>query len=169
MNRVFTEMSDESNKKAEELSKTTKELQKLLSDASEQYKDLERRFTVNETTYQEHLLQKNETIAALKKELVDANNLIDSLKNGSKVIELICACFYSHVLFYFCSISDHLNETIENLTPHAAAAYSMMQKGLTLTQIYTEYATVSEQLLIKTHDNEQLQSTFKSFLEVRFF
>jgi len=59
-----------------------------------------------------------------------------------------------------------LNETIENLSPHAAAAYNMMQKGLTLTQIYTEYATVSEQLLIKTHDNEQLQSTFKSFLEV---
>lgn len=55
------------------------------------------------------------------------------------------------------------------MSPHAAAAYSMMQKGLTLTQIYTEYATVSEQLLIKTHDNEQLQSTFNSFLEVKFF
>lgn len=73
--------------------------------------------------------------------------------------------FVSHLI---CSIADHLNETIENLSPHAAAAYSMMQKGLTLTQIYTEYATVSEQLLIKTHDNEQLQSTFKSFLEVKF-
>lgn len=78
-------MSEESNKKAEELSKTTKELQKLLTDASEQYKSLEHSFAVNETTYQEHLLQKNETIAALKKELADANNLIDSLKNGSNI------------------------------------------------------------------------------------
>lgn len=62
---------------------------------------------------------------------------------------------------------DHLSETLDNLSPHAAAAYRMMQKGLTLTQIYSEYATVSEQLLIKTHENEQLQNTFKAFIEVR--
>lgn len=64
-------------------------------------------------------------------------------------------------------VLDHLSETLDNLSPHAAAAYNMMQKGLTLTQIYSEYATVSEQLLIKTHENEQLQNTFKAFIEVR--
>lgn len=63
-------------------------------------------------------------------------------------------------------ISDRLSETLDNLSPHAAAAYGMMKKGLTLTQIYTEYASVSEQLLIKTHENEQLQNTFKAFIEV---
>ncbi len=78
----MTEMSEESSKKAEELGKTAKELQKLLTEASDQYQDLERRSAINETTYKEHLAQKNETIAALKKELSDANNLIDSLKQG---------------------------------------------------------------------------------------
>lgn len=75
-------MSEDSNRKAEELAKTTKELQKLLSEASAQYDELERRFTVNETTYQEHLQQKNATIDSLKRELFDANNLIESLKQG---------------------------------------------------------------------------------------
>ncbi len=41
-----------------------------------------------------------------------------------------------------------------------------MQKGLTLTQIYTEYASVSEQLLIRTQENEHMQEMFRSFVEV---
>ncbi|XP_065213613.1 nucleoprotein TPR-like isoform X2 [Planococcus citri] len=138
---VYKEMSEESGKKCEELASTAKDLQKLLSEAAVQYEDLEKRYTINETTYKEHLQKKNDTIAALKKELADANNLIDTLKQG------------------------HLNDTLENLSPHAAAAYNIMRKGLTLTQIYSEYASVSEQLLIKTHDNEQLQNTFKAFIE----
>lgn len=75
-------MSEESNRKAEELAKTSQELQKLLSEASVQYEDLERQFTINETTYREHMQQKNDTIAALKRELFDANNLIDTLKQS---------------------------------------------------------------------------------------
>lgn len=76
-------MCEESNKKSEELTKTSMDLQKLLLETSDQYKDLERRFIIDETTYKEHLIKKNETIAALKKELVDANNLIDVLKRGT--------------------------------------------------------------------------------------
>lgn len=44
----------------------------------------------------------------------------------------------------------------------------MIQKNLTLTQIYTEYATVTEQLLIKNYEYEHLQNTFKSFMKVYF-
>ena len=75
-------MSEESNKKVEELAETVKELQNLLSEASNQYEDLERRFTMRETVNEELMLKKNETIAALKKELVDANNLIETLKKS---------------------------------------------------------------------------------------
>lgn len=75
-------MTDESGKKTEELSQTVRELQKLLQEAAKQYEDLERRFIVNEETYEKHITQKNETITALKKELLDANNLINALKQG---------------------------------------------------------------------------------------
>lgn len=75
-------MSEESDKKSQELAKTAKELQQLLADAANQYEELEKQFRINETTYKEHLEKKNESIVALKKELVDANNLIDTLKQG---------------------------------------------------------------------------------------
>lgn len=75
-------MSEESNKKSDELAKTVRELQTLLSEASIQYEDLERRFTMSETVHEELVQKKNETIAALKQELVDANNLIETLKRS---------------------------------------------------------------------------------------
>ena len=78
----IVEMSEESSRKAEELTKTVKELQNLLNEASVQYEDLERKFTINEKTYEEHLQKKNETIAALKQELVNANRLIETLKQS---------------------------------------------------------------------------------------
>ena len=65
--------------------------------------------------------------------------------------------------------SGNVTETLETLSPHAAAAATLIKKGMTLTQIYSEYASVSEQLMLKTHDNEQLQFTFKSFVEVSLF
>lgn len=60
----------------------------------------------------------------------------------------------------------NLTNTLEDLSPHAAAAASLIKKGMTLTQIYTEYASVSEQLMITTHDNQQMKLTFQSFIEV---
>ena len=76
-------MSEESSKKCEELAATAKDLQKLLSEAALQYEDLEKRYAINETTYKEHLQKKNDAIAALKKELADANGLIEALKQGN--------------------------------------------------------------------------------------
>jgi len=75
-------MSEESNRKADELAKAVKELQTLLSEASAQYGELEHRSTLNETVHNELVAKKNETIAALKKELSDANDLIETLKRS---------------------------------------------------------------------------------------
>lgn len=126
-------MSDDATAKSEELSNAVKELQILLQDASKQYGDLETEGKKKEMLFEEEMAKKTECITFLKKELQDANELM-------KVKQ-----------------QETLEAAIEGLSPSAAAASRLMKTGMTLTQIYSQYVAVCDELSLKKEEVRNLK------------
>ena len=139
---LYKSAGEDAQVKADELTKATEELQRLLREASARFGELETS-AQNETS---QLKQKiDEQFAALeemKKELERANTLIDSSK--SRLLT---------------------EEGIETMAPSAAAASRLLKSGMTLTQIYSQYVSVSEQLLFKEEENKRLNSYIDQILQ----
>lgn len=53
------------------------------------------------------------------------------------------------------------------LSPCAASASRLIKSGMTLTQIYSQYATVSEELLLEKEENRKLKLYVTTILNVR--
>lgn len=80
--------------------------------------------------------------------------------------------------FYFCFVRllvlkfnisiliENLENAIEAVSPAAAATSRLLKSGLTLTQIYSQYASVSEQLLLEKEENRKLNLYITTILEV---
>ena len=125
-------MSDDATAKSEELSSAVKELQILLQDASKQYGDLETEGKKKEMLFEEEMAKKTECITLLKKELQDANELVKAAKQ------------------------ETLEAAIEGLSPSAAAASRLIKTGMTLTQIYSQYVAVCEELSLQKEEKKNL-------------
>lgn len=134
-------MSDDASSKSEELSTAVKQLQTLLQDASKQYGDLETEMKRKEVLHEEELAKKAECIALLKKELENANELLKAARQ------------------------ETLNVTIEGLSPSAAAASRLIKSGMTLTQIYSQYVAVSEELLLQKEETRKLNLYINTIIE----
>lgn len=134
-------MSDDASSKSEELSNAVKQLQVLLQDASKQYGDLETETKRKEVLHEEELAKKAECIALLKKELANANELLKAAKQ------------------------ETLDATIEGLSPSAAAASRLIKSGMTLTQIYSQYVAVSEELLLQKEETRKLNLYINTIIE----
>jgi len=134
-------MSDDASSKSEELSKAVKELQTLLQDASKQYGDLETEVKRKEVLHEEELAKKIECITLLKKELANANELLKAAKQ------------------------ETLDAAIEGLSPSAAAASRLIKSGMTLTQIYSQYVAVSEELLLQKEETQKLNLYINTIIE----
>lgn len=134
-------MSDDTSSKSEELSNAVKQLQLLLQDASKQYGDLETEMKRKEMLHQEELTKKAECIALLKKELANANDLLKAAKQ------------------------ETLDAAIEVLSPSAAAASRLIKSGMTLTEIYSQYVAVSEELLLQKEETRKLNLYINTIIE----
>lgn len=134
-------MSDDASLKSEELSNAIKELQRLLQDASKQYGDLETEMKRKEVLHEEELVKKTECIALLKKELANANELLKAAKQ------------------------ETLDATIEGLSPSAAVASRLIKSGMTLTQIYSQYVAVSEELHLQKEETRKLNLYVNTIIE----
>lgn len=57
-------------------------------------------------------------------------------------------------------------DAIEAMSPSAAAASRLLKSGMTLTQIYSEFVRVSDELQNEKLENERLSQSLDKILEV---
>jgi len=64
-------------------------------------------------------------------------------------------------------ISDTIQQTVEGLSPAAAAASKLLKSGLTLTQIYSQYVAMGEELATVKEENQKLNHGMDTIFRVR--
>ena len=57
---------------------------------------------------------------------------------------------------------------LEDISPAASAATNLISKGLSLTQLYTEYMNVSEKLHAAEEENKRLHRYVDGIVEVKY-
>ncbi|XP_044260460.1 nucleoprotein TPR isoform X2 [Tribolium madens] len=137
---AYKSMFDESQQHAESLKEALAEVQQLLKHATDQYGELETKHKESELTHEEILAKKNECIALLKKELEVSKELLDNCKQ------------------------DQIQKEIEGLSPTAASASRLLKSGMTVTEIYAQYVTISERLVDMEKENAQLKNYISSIV-----
>nr|CAD7576099.1 unnamed protein product [Timema californicum] len=60
---------------------------------------------------------------------------------------------------------ENLERTIESMSPAAAAASRMIKSGLTVTQIYSQYVSASDELLLTKEENKRLNHFINTIIE----
>lgn len=58
----------------------------------------------------------------------------------------------------FTNFAEKLNQAVEALAPAAATTSRALQRGLSLTQIYTQLVDVTNELALEREENERLKS-----------
>lgn len=141
LTELYKGHDNENSTQIEELKKGVTELQGLLRSASDQYGELETKYREAEIEHDEILSKKNECIVLLKKELDTANDLLKQARE------------------------DTLHREIESLSPHAAASSRLLRPNLSLTQMYTQYVSVSDELLMEKEENRKLNAYIAKILQ----
>ncbi|XP_058789794.1 nucleoprotein TPR [Phymastichus coffea] len=131
---VYKGMADEANAKVDDYNVAVKELQDLLEHATEQYGILETTHNKLVLDYENDNISHQNKISKLMKELEDANELLGILRQ------------------------ERLDQAVEQLAPTAAIANRILKKGLSLTQIYTQFVEVSNELSSERRNNEKIKS-----------
>ena len=81
------------------------------------------------------------------------------------IIFHVCQTFSFLCLFFLGSIRL-LEKDVESLSPSAAAAARLLKSGMTLTQLYSEYVTAQEDLLLEKEENKRLNSYLENIIQV---
>ncbi|KAG8308469.1 hypothetical protein J6590_002557 [Homalodisca vitripennis] len=139
---LYKSLSEDATAKNEELTEAVKELQRLLKEATDQYGDLETKLREKEVALEVTTEKKNLCIQELKKELEHANELIEATKLQS------------------------IEKAVESLSPAAAATSRLLKSGITLTQLYMQYAEASEQLMLEREENKRLNHSINTILQL---
>ena len=126
----------------DELKNVVTELQGLLADSNKKYTSLEDELRGINDKHKEELGVQNETIAALKKELENANKLIKTFKEKG--------------------LSE---DSIESLSPSAAHASRLLKSGLTVTGIYSQMVGLGEDLQKEKQETARLNLYIQQILE----
>ncbi|XP_045784388.1 nucleoprotein TPR-like [Maniola jurtina] len=138
---LFKTMHDDAEAKTTELIEGILELQKLLNKAIEKYGDLETKYKQAEVDHEELMDKKNEIISSLKNELEHANNLLKA------------------------ATAKNLDMALSDLSPSAATASKLIKSGMSLTQIYSQLVTVTDELSQKKEENRQLKITLNEIFQ----
>lgn len=134
---LYKNMSEQTKEHSEELAKAVNELQTILREASDKYGDLETKHKEMQLSNEEIIIKKNECIAMLKQELEKSNEVFKTMKD------------------------DTIQKEVESISPSASTASRLIKPGMTLTQIYTQYATACDEL---THEREE-SSRLRSYIQ----
>ncbi|XP_066988708.1 nucleoprotein TPR-like [Macrobrachium rosenbergii] len=137
---IYQGSAEDEKERCGELEKALEEHRQLLQSASEQYGLLER---VKEKLEEEHAVARRQSealVKELKEELDKANVLLSaSAKKDSS--------------------------GLEELSPAASAASNLISRGLSLTQLYSEYMNVSEKLHAAEDENKRLNRYVAGIVE----
>lgn len=131
---LYKSVSEQNKTQAEKLEKVVADLQALLQEATEKYGDLETKYKETSLSNEEIINKKNEYINMLKQELEASNEMFKALKD------------------------ENVQKEVEELSPSAAAASRLIKPGMSLTQIYTQYVNVSEELAHEKEECRRLNS-----------
>lgn len=141
LSELYQKQTEDAEEKAAKLTEAVTELQSLLKEASDRYGALEDNFEKEKAEHKDELKRRNNAIRALRKELTDANELIQNLKQKGLT-----------------------EEGIEALSPAAAAASKLIKSGMTLTQVYSQLVTCQEELLSAEDEKRRLNSYLEQIL-----
>ncbi|KAF5305601.1 hypothetical protein FQR65_LT07681 [Abscondita terminalis] len=131
---LYKNAGEQSKEHSEQLSNAVSELQMLLRETTNKYGDLETKHKEMLLSNEEIVSKKNECIAMLKQELETSNELFKAFKDES------------------------IQKEVEEISPSAAAASKLIKPGMSLTQIYTQYVNVSNELTLQKEECSRLQS-----------
>lgn len=137
---LYKENCDEKDKQIEEITKSIKELQSLLHEATDEYGVLENKLKQDEMKHQEELEEKEVLIKQLNDQLAEAQHLnveIDKLNNDN---------------------------AMDSIAPSATITKRFKQGGLSLTELYTSYVKTCDELQEQKKETEKLQLQFKHVL-----
>jgi nucleoprotein TPR len=77
-------------------------------------------------------------------------------KNSQTLIILILNIFFT----------ESSEEAISRLSPLAASTSKLLKSGLTLTQLYTQYAQITQELLVEKQETKRLTEYINKIMEV---
>ena len=117
-------------------------LQTLLKEANNKYSTLEEELSGINDKHKAELSAGSETVAALRKELENANKLIKTFKEKG--------------------LSE---DSIESLSPSAAHASRLLKSGLTVTGIYSQMVGLGEDLQKEKAETARLNLYIQQILE----
>ncbi|XP_077290452.1 nucleoprotein TPR-like [Arctopsyche grandis] len=129
---MYKNIQEDSNAKNEELTRAITELRQLLTESSDKYEELELNFKRSNLEHKEMIDIKNDSIASLKRELENANELLQLTDNES------------------------FSAAMEDLSPSAAIASRFIKSRMSLTQAYDQLIQLSEELTAEKGENKRL-------------
>ncbi|XP_046396406.1 nucleoprotein TPR isoform X2 [Ischnura elegans] len=137
---LYKKSSESAEAKCTELMSAITELKGLLSESSKKYGELEAQAHKEKSDLEGKLNESKTVIELLKKELAEANELLKAAKR------------------------EITEEQLEMLSPSAAAASRLIKSGLSLTQIYSQYVAVSEELFVEKQQSKKLNLFLNAIL-----
>ena len=138
---LYKEQGEENTEKTEELSNAVASLQRMVKESGEKYGKLEEDQEAEKNRHKEQINVRAETITALRKELEDANKLIKTVKDKGLT-----------------------EDAMEHLSPSAAQASRLLKSGVTLTGIYSQMVSLSEELAGEKEENKRLNNYMDQIL-----
>lgn len=138
---LYKESSEDQEHKNKLLVERLESTVKQLEEECQKCSELEFQIENVKSTCEENIASKNACIESLKDELKCANNLLDAKKQ------------------------ELLEKAVESLAPSAAITSRVLKSGMTLTQIYSEYCKVSQELVIKQNQVDELNNSLQIVLK----
>ncbi|XP_065056789.1 nucleoprotein TPR-like isoform X2 [Rhopilema esculentum] len=141
---LYKESSEDSQKQISEMTFALLEIQKILKETDEEKSALEAKLALEEEKHKEKLNELEERLKTLDTELENANELLEVARKKTPALS---------------------KEAVEGMSPTAATASALMKKGMTLTQIYSEYVEVSDALELEKDENTRLKQYLDQILQ----
>ncbi|XP_055390315.1 nucleoprotein TPR [Condylostylus longicornis] len=138
---LYKETNEDKVNQINELSNAITDLKKMLSEATEQYGELETKLKAVEVKHEQELEEKNNIIQSIRDELKNANDLLKESQN------------------------ENLENAIGKLAPTAAVTSKLIKSDMSLTELYSKYVKAVEDLQSQEKENQKLNLTMKSIMQ----
>ncbi|KAK3516704.1 hypothetical protein QTP70_022497 [Hemibagrus guttatus] len=139
LSNLYKGAAADAEAKSEELSRAVEELHKLLKEAGDAHNAMEMKLAEAESCKQKEVAELKERIAALEKELDNANDLLSDTTRRVGTI----------------STPVLPDDQLSTMSP-TAAAVTKIRPGMKLTEIYTAYVESQEQLQLEKLENKRV-------------
>lgn len=138
---LYKSNCDDTDVERNELTTAIADLKRMLSDASDQYGELETTHKATLLSHEQQLDELNKIIAQLRLDLKNANDFLQKTQK------------------------ENIDEAVAKLAPTAAIASRLLRSDMSLTDIYSLYVKTSDDLEREKCEHAQVQLQLKQILE----